>query len=82
MLSPGDFSPEDITRLTELCNTVDIDEAIDFVRDGDHLAEEAWLTAVLSWMEHNFGIYVMIAYARAHGELESMQLTLPEVEDD
>jgi len=77
-----DFSPEDITRLTELCNSQDPVEAIAFITDGEHLVEEAWLATITEWVERNYNIYIMIAYARARGELESMQLVLPEVDND
>lgn len=79
---PEPIDDADVTLITNYVNTVDIEEAMAYISDNDCFAEEAWLSFAAGKLAENWMIQVMTAYAHAKGELTSLELTLPEVQDE
>lgn len=79
---PDEYSPEDITVLTEIANSVGTEQAIEWLIDNDCLVEQAWLSAAQKQLERQWAVTVSTAYAHAKGLLSSISLSLPDVLPD
>lgn len=79
---PEPIDDRDVELITRYANTVDPEYVMAYLEEHDCLAEQAWLSFAAEKMADNWLITIMTAYAHAKGELRSLELTLPEVEDE
>lgn len=75
-------SVKDVALLTGYLNSLDVDDVSAWIVENDCIVEQAWLSSVQEKLERQWATTVMTAYAHARGELESIQLTVPESEDE